>query len=119
MIADEELTRNQRKLSSGCRKQQGRDQKDLTLAQQLVAYGQHLHERPQLLVFGEQLGQVLTAQETKQTNESSVSKLSQYHQSIKPNKKRGAKKQSWHQQSLNKTGKKSMRRSTYQHPDCF
>jgi hypothetical protein len=42
------------------------------LAQQLVAYGQHLHERPQLLVFGQQLGQVLTAQETKQTDESSL-----------------------------------------------
>ena len=122
MIADEKLTRNQRKLSSGIRGPQEtarQRSKDLTLAQQLVAYGQHLHERPQLLVFGEQLGQVLTAQETKQTNESSVSKLSQYHQSIEPNKKRGANKQSWHQQSLNKTGKKSMRRSTYQHPDCF
>lgn len=27
--------------------------------QQPAAYGQHLHERPQLLVLGEQLGQVL------------------------------------------------------------
>jgi hypothetical protein len=38
-----------------------RELKDLTLAQQLVAYGQHLHERPQFLVLSEQLGQVLTA----------------------------------------------------------
>jgi hypothetical protein len=38
-----------------------RELKYLTLAQQLVAYGQHLHERPQLLVLGEELGQVLTA----------------------------------------------------------
>jgi hypothetical protein len=38
-----------------------REVKDLTLAQQLVAYGQHLHERPQFLVLNEQLDHVLTA----------------------------------------------------------
>jgi hypothetical protein len=38
-----------------------RQLEDLTLAQHLVAYGQHLHERAHLLVLGEQLRQVLTA----------------------------------------------------------
>jgi hypothetical protein len=43
---------------------------DLTLAQQLVAYGQHLHERPQFLVLSEQLSQVLTAEEAAEKRRS-------------------------------------------------
>jgi hypothetical protein len=50
------------------------------LAQQLVAYGQHLHEGSQFVVFGEQLGQVLTAQEKqrKKPMMSGIAKCQSY-----------------------------------------
>jgi hypothetical protein len=84
-----------------------RGRTSLTLAQQLVAYGQHLHERPQLLVFGEQLRQVLAARNRRQTDESSssvkaivavswiIDETRQEKEREGRGRRRGAKKQSW------------------------
>lgn len=66
MLAEEHLSHNKGKSHQVTKKKAVRRRsKDLTLTQQLAAYGQHLHERPQLLVLGEQLGQVLTAEKEK------------------------------------------------------
>jgi D-serine deaminase-like pyridoxal phosphate-dependent protein len=55
----------------------GIKKKELTLVEQPAAYGQHLHEGPQLLVLREKLGQVLAAEE--------ASKQGRYRQHSAPN----------------------------------
>ena len=53
--------------------------KDLTLVEQPAAYGQHLHEGPQLLMLREKLGQVLAAEEA--SRDGTVSTAHQTNQS--------------------------------------
>jgi hypothetical protein len=53
--------------------------KDLTLVEQPAAYGQHLHEGPQLLMLREKLGQVLAAEEG--SRDGTVSTAHQTNQS--------------------------------------
>ena len=64
--------------------------KDLTLVEQPAAYGQHLHEGPQLLVLREKLGQVLAAEEASRDGTVSTP----HHQSSAGGEGKEARKRS-------------------------